>query len=57
METTGKCQKWIDNQMHYGGVEFKCNKPAVAIDGHGRELCQKHYNQWLKKSNKSQTKK
>lgn len=32
--------------------DWKCGKPAVATDAHGRTLCQMHYDAWRKKIDK-----
>lgn len=51
------CQKSITMQLPYMGTSSEyCGKPSVIIDTHGRALCQKHYNRWVKKCNKSKLK-
>ena len=50
------CQKTIEIPLYYGSYKDGCGKPAVAVDSHGRSLCEKHYNQWLKRVNKHESK-
>jgi hypothetical protein len=48
------CEKNVSLPLYYGSYKDECAKQAVAVDIHGRHLCQKHYNQWLKRYNKNE---
>lgn len=45
------CTKWIDGQGMF--MDESCGKLVVAEINPGVYRCQKHYNKWLKKINKS----
>lgn len=47
------CVKKIQSPFAFGKVEDYCGRAATDVDSHGRYLCRKHYNAWLKKQNKS----
>lgn len=49
------CQKVIELSLSYGAYKEQCGKPAVIKDCHGRHLCQKHFNKWVKKSNQKKS--
>lgn len=51
------CQKVVTTQLPYFGTTGEyCGKPAVIKDSHGRCLCQKHYNRWVKKCERGRMK-
>ena len=52
----GYCEKSVGTQMPYGPDFMECcGKKATYKDKHGRSLCTKHYNRWVKKINKHLT--
>lgn len=48
-----KCEHKTGLPMFYGPpLPGYCGRKAVIQDVHGRWLCQRHYNRWVKRSSK-----
>lgn len=48
-----QCEHWVHPTNSWGKMNpRKCDKEAVVVDIHGRNLCQSHFNRWDKKVKK-----